>query len=504
MKQILLLIAVITGLALASCSKTTPDFAKSIPDDAIAVLSLDPMQIHTKGKLNSFEALKQKAKYEIWKMILEDPLSTGLMLNEYAHVFMTMEEEAPVFGVVAGMKSVEKFESTLNRIKEEATADFTEMEGYTYYRPDNEGVIAWNQEQMVVLSSPDSNEFEESYWTASLDWMFHPVKEESIVSLVDFKDYQGKLKDINLWLSAGDMQKIVEQFAKEKINELPVSLTNNYSHIYCDFADGAMYISGETNLSEEVQKNIDEVVVMNPSLNKDILKMAPGGDLLVALAVSMDLEKLQALMEKYAPSDLGGVGDKVENATGIPSKELLNAFTGEFTLAVNALEGEAMIPVELFIGFGVYSDEIQKQLMETVEGMVPVEEQGDFFVINIQGTEIYSGIVNDTWVITNVKGYKDEVSDGELDRSLLDSRFDDFADGSMGMYMNLDMESYPVMVQELLKQKPEQKKWIEQVTDPFDYFGISAGDQQSMMTLKTNKPGENSLYTILKITESGN
>ncbi|MFH0757300.1 MAG: DUF4836 family protein [Bacteroidota bacterium] len=502
MNRLLFIIAIIAGLSLASCSRNIPDYASSIPDNAVAVMTLHPMQIHTKGKLNSLESLKEKMSDEIWGQILEDPLSTGLMLDEYAYVFVKMEEEAPVIGFVAGMKDRTKFESIVDKIGHEIPDSTVIMEGYKYIRPDKAGIIAWNEKQLIILGSPDADEFDESYWKTSLDWMFNPVKEESIVSLVDFKDFQGKMKDLNLWLSTDDLKKVVEKFAKDKIGELPVNLTNNYTHMYCEFADGVLHISGETNFSEEVQKNLDEFLVMNPSLNKNVLKMAPGGDLLLAMSFSMDMRKLQALVEKFSPSQLGQVGDKVEEATGIPAKTLLDAFTGDFTLAVNGLEGENMIPLELFIGFGVNSDEIQKKLMETVQGMVPVEEQGDFFVINVQGTEIYSGIINDTWVITNMKGYKESVSGGSLDMSLLDSPFAEFSEGSMGMFVNLDLTSYPEMIQGLLDQKPEKKGWIEELLAPFDYFGMSAGDKKSLMTLKTNKPGENSLYTILKLTES--
>lgn len=140
--------------------------------------------------------------------------------------------------------------------------------------------------------------------------------------------------------------------------------------------------------------------------------------------------------------------------------------------------------------------------MESVQGMVPVDKQGDFFVINVQGNEIYSGIIDDMWVITNTKGYKDEVDGGKLNKSLVDSRFNDFADGSMGMYVNLDLASYPGMVKGLLEQKPEQKKWIEKITDPFEYLGISASNYQNFVTLKTNQPSENSLYTMLKLIEA--
>ena len=105
-------------------------------------------------------------------------------------------------------------------------------------------------------------------------------------------------------------------------------------------------------------------------------------------------------------------------------------------------------------------------------------------------------------MITNAKGYKDEVEDGKLDKSLVDSRFSDFDNGSMGMYVNLDLSSYPGMVQGLLEQKPEQKKWIEKITDSFEYLGASASNSQSYVTLKTNQPSENSLYTLLNLTES--
>ncbi len=228
--------------------------------------------------------------------------------------------------------------------------------------------------------------------------------------------------------------------------------------------------------------------------------MAPGGNLLLAVAVSMDLEKFQKLLEKIDLPQMDEAGGKLEEATGIPAETLMNAFTGEFTLALNAIEDE-MVPVELFIGFGVKSDEIQKLLMKQVGSMVPVEEQGDFFVINIQGNEVYSGIINNNWIITNMKGYKEKVKSGKLEVSLLDSRFADFSDKPMGLYLNLNMASYPEMAQALVDQSGDKKVLIEQLTGSLDYIGMSGGSNEGLITLKTNKPNENSLYTLLRIAE---
>ncbi len=124
--------------------------------------------------------------------------------------------------------------------------------------------------------------------------------------------------------------------------------------------------------------------------------------------------------------------------------------------------------------------------METVQGMAPVEEEGDFFIINIQGNEIYSGIVNDVLVVTNAKGYKDAVKDGHYENSLADSRFKDFSDGSLGIYANLNMEDYPVMLQEMLGQNQKLKMGVERFTDPFDYLGVSAGNYKNRMVVKTS------------------
>jgi len=501
MKRLLILLALAAGMILSSCSKKSPEFVNSIPDDAIAVASLHPMQLHTKSQINTFEKIKEKVKGEIWRQILDDPLSTGLMLDEYTYVFLIMEEEAPVIGVVSGMKDLEKFKTTLTKIDENISAESREMEGYTYIQPDKEGVIAWNEEQMIVLASPDNDEFEESYWTASLDKMFNPVKEESITSIVDFKDFQGKMKDLNLWVTSDKIMDLVKKLVKQEIPELPIALYNNYAQVFFDFDNGQVNINGETHFSEEVQKNVEEFLVMNPGLNEEMLKLAPGGNLLLAIAGSMDLGKVQKLVEKFAPPELDEMGGKVEEAIGVAPQEFLEAFTGDFTISINGIDGESMIPVELFLGFGVKNEIIQEKLLETVGQMVPIEEEGDFFIINIQGNEIYSGIIDNMWVITNAKGYKATLTEGGLEKSLLDSRFSDFAGESLGLYLNLDLESYPSMLQGMLSQNPGQMKWVEHVTGSFDYLGLSAGNYKNTFLLKTSNASENSLYTLLKLTD---
>ncbi|MGW8316843.1 MAG: DUF4836 family protein [Bacteroidales bacterium] len=502
MKKYLLFIAIAAAVAITSCSKKTPAYVNSIPDEAVAVASLNPMQLRDKGKLNTIASLKEKVKDEIWGQILEDPLSTGLSLNDYVFVFAMMEEEGPVIGVVSGMKDTEKFENTLEQVKEGISSEFQETDHYKYIQPDEEGIISWNDEMMVVLASPDSDELSTEYYTGKLDWMYSPVKEESITSLVNFKEFLGKMKDLNFWVSSDDLREIIAAVAPKDMDiDLPVELYNNYAQIFIDFANGEMDINGETFFSEEVEKNVEEFLVMNPALNRDMLKLAPGENLLLAVSGSMDLEKLQKMISRFDPPQLDTLENRVESATGISGEQLMKAFTGDFAIAINSVEEEGMIPFEIFLGFGVNSKEIQDELMASVESMAPVNQEGDFFIINVQGNEIYSGILNDMWVITNSKGYKESVNAGSHQKSLINSRFNDFADGSMGMYLNLDLSSYPSMVRDLLSQNPEREHWIQQITDPFDYMGFSSSNYKSRFILKTNTPSENSLYTLVKLAD---
>ena len=71
----------------------------------------------------------------------------------------------------------------------------------------------------------------------------------------------------------------------------------------------------------------------------------------------------------------------------------------------------------------------------------------------------------------------------------------------MGMFLNLDISAYPSMVRSAFSQNPQQKKWLEYMTSSFEYLGISAGNYETRAILETSKPDENSLYTILKMTD---
>ena len=502
MKKNLIILAIFTGLILASCSKKAPDFVNTIPDHSVAVVSMHPRQIFDKGQISSLESMKEEIDHEFMRSLIENPKKSGIMLDEYAYIFVYLKNESPVIGFLAGMNDPGEFESMLKNLNEEEELEITKNNGISMTVIDNEVSIAWNQDKALLLGAPDMS-MSVDEWAEETNTLFHLSKENAITSLVNFKDFSGKMKDLNLWVASDqfmDFMKATDAM-KGMDFDFPLALQNNYAQVYCEFADGAVYVHSESQFSEEVSKNVEDFMVLKPEMNPDLLEIAPGGDLLLAMAGSIDVEKLQNTMDRYATKDMRGMGPQLEQMTGMGSDSIWKAFTGDFVIAINGAEEGGILPVEAFIGFGLKDETIQKNIMGTVQGMVPVEEEGDFFVIKSNGIELYSGLVKGVWVVTNARGYKDAIGDGGLEASLKDSRFSDYAGGSMAMYMNLDMTTYPAQLQAMVSQNPDQKEMLEAIASSFTSMGIEARQYESDMTLVTSKSDENSLYTIMQMTE---
>lgn len=502
MKKLHVLVILLAGLLAASCSKKTPEFVNTIPDNAFAVMSMHPKQIFDKGQISTFESIKKDIKDEFIRNLFDQPAESGILMTEYSYVFVYFIDDNPLICFVGGMANEGDFKKIVNKIQEEKGGEIVEKDGINLFYSDDDATLAWDSEQVLLIASTEK-QFSLEETQAEVSRLFNLEKENAITSLVDFNDFSANMKDLNIWFSSDEMRKMLEKMDQIKGVDInfPLDLHNNYAHIFFEFADGAMYVHSESHFSEEVAKNIEELMVTKPNINDDLLKITPGGDLLIALAVSMDLDKFQAIMKKMNTEEMPDIGGKIEEKIGIPAEDIWNALNGDFVLAINGTEDGGMIPVEALIGIGLKNDEIQKKLMGTVSGMADVQEEEDFFLINANGIEIYSGIVDDVWVISNAKGYKDAISGKGLDASLKDSKFMDYAGGGMGLYLNLDISTYPAPLQAMITQDEETAALLELMTESLVSFGVEASQYKGDATLITAKKDENSLYTIMKLAE---
>jgi hypothetical protein len=504
MKKIPHIIILIAAIFAASCSTKTPEIANSIPDDAFVVATFHPKKLYDKGQLATFEDVFSKIDNEVILGILKDPSKSGLAMDEYAYVFSYFEDDQIVIGASTIIKDSDQFASMLNELMdlEGENLEIIQSDAYSLFAPENEeGGMMWNEKQLIFLTTPD-NDKTTAEWEMALNTLFDLEKEEAVTSIVDFKDFNGKMKDMNVWLTGDQLQKFIEN--TDVLNgmdiELPMNLYNNYSQMFMDFDEGAMYMHSETHLSDDLTKAAETFMVAKDELNPELLEIAPGNDLIMAMAFSLELDKMVDMMKNFTPPEMDGLSDKVEETTGVPGKEILEALNGDFVMAINGAEEGSALPVEIFIGIGLDDESLQEKLMGTVDKMADVQKEGDFFMINVNGMELYSGIVGGVWVITNAAGYKDAIAGDGLEKTLNDSKFKEYSEGSMGMYLNLDLTTYPAALQAMMASggAPEM---LEMLTESLMYIGVQASNSANDLTLKTAKDDENSLYTILKMME---
>jgi hypothetical protein len=503
MKKIPVLIVVMALLVAASCSKKTSEIVKSIPDHAALVASLHPEQIYKKGEIGSMESITESISNEFFRNLVKDPLESGIDMSEYLYFFAYFIGDEIVLGMTADLNNQEKFTGMIEELNKKKYEEIIAHKGYSMLIPESsDGGIAWNDKQVILLLTPQSAMTTDD-WQTELVTLFEQDREQSINSVVNFRDFAGKMKDMNMWLASDDLKKILEKTKslKEMEFDLPVSLDNNYSQVFVEFADGAMMVNSEMHLSDDIKKATETFLLAKQNLNKDLLKMSPGNDLLMALAFSMETDRVVKLMKNFNPPQMEGMSDQVEKATGVPGKDILEALNGDFVLAINGAQDGASVPVEVLIGIGLDDESLQEKMMGSVGSMAQVEKEGDFFMIKAGGVELYSGIVEGIWVITNVPGYKDAITGKGLEKTLTDSKFKDYTGGSMGMYMNLDLTTYPASMQNMMAGGGAPKT-LELLTESFDYLGMEASNYENKMILKTANDEENSLYTLLRLVES--
>ena len=498
-----MLIVVMALLLTASCSKKTSEIVKSIPDHATLVASVHPDQIYSKGQIGSLESITESIRNEFIRSIVKDPLQSGINLSEYIYFFAYFIDDEPVLGMTADLKSQEKFTRMFENLNKKEDTEIISHKGFSMVTPEgSEAGVAWNEKQVILLTSSQKAMTTDD-WQSELVSLFEQERERSINSVMNFRNFAGKMKDVNMWLSGDDLKKIL---AKTKsLNkmefDLPVSLDNSYSQVFVEFTDGAMKVNSEMYPSDDIKKATETFLVAKENLNADLLKMSPGNNLLMALAFSVKTDKVVKLMKNFNPPQMEGMSDQIEKTTGVPGKDILEALSGDFVLAVNGAPEGATMPVEVLIGIGLDDETLQEKMMGSVGNMAQVEKEGDFFMIKAGGLELYSGIVKGIWVITNVPGYKDAIAGKGIKQTLSDSQFKEYAGGSMGMYMNLDLTTYPAALQSMMASGGAPKT-LELLTESFDYLGMEASNYENNMILKTSNDKENSLYTLLRLMES--
>lgn len=281
---------------------------------------------------------------------LEGPLNND-GVPKYAYVFMTVENE----------------DSTLQMF--EKMGFFFEKEKDLMVSYDMSMAVGFNENTVVMVSGNFGDDPKDKLLTA-------------------FNSFKNEEKDANVTailatttdiLLAGDLENLyktsnttlnnLEENDQAKINEM---VKDGHFFITVDFNKGNLTAKMDfSRVNDKMKAN----AIFKSKVANDVMKNIGPGEPIIAMAMSLDVEKLEKLMQEYSPGaeksfyrSMGPMGDMFASLTG---EKLSNIMNGDIGIMINntvnndtLMESKNITNSHLYLGLGK-NPQNMKDLIET-------------------------------------------------------------------------------------------------------------------------------------------
>ncbi len=502
----LLVLSVLASIILSSCSHSDKEVFRLVPYSSSFVGTVNPGQIIMKSGAKDIEYIRDLvASRPVFRQLLEDPSFSGLKADAYSAVFL-MGKDVKYLGVVLPVRDKNDFEKFLDILGKEYNTQFEKHKGNGFtYSMEGSNILAWNSKvvlHLTCLSGTDSVPVE----TKAAE-LFTLSDENSVLSDKDLSSFLGNQKDINVWMSSNQLSAITGQEAG-LLGELG-GLSNNYAHISLDFQDGAMVLSSNLFLNPDLKKNIAKYNFLDRNAGKELLKVLPGDNLILAANLCVDPEKILNIFKSLQNAGSENEG-KLEKETGKSKEELLATFSGRLAFAVNGritasenASGPAMPVVSAAVQLN--SDSIFRELVMHIRGSKPVESKDGYYIIKTEKYGVFAGVKNNVLLLTNSEpGMTEFISGGEVSNSILPLDISSsLTSDPLCLYMNLDLDSYSGEMNTYLKNKMDSRlaTGIEGLGHSLKSLTLNGGLERTVLRLDMKDKTRNSLYIFLKAGE---
>ncbi|MDR1172052.1 MAG: DUF4836 family protein [Bacteroidales bacterium] len=494
-----------TGLLLfGSCRKSVPPHLKAIPSDAAFVLTFKNKQLTGKSGLNNlkdcrfFQKMRDRMNIgdeEAQKMIdkfLENPKSSGLSLDQ-SYLFAVKQGEGFFGATVFEMDNATAFEASLKGIMQGNTEFHVEDKG-AYKIAQSDGVtMAWNRELLIAGSGKDCG-------TVNYDDFFARPQEKSIVSVIDFNDFNKHSYDIGFWASYDAITDLASPAAHVKKTEIWKELSDTYIHSYLCFENGEARLSSVMTPPSKVKDFFVKYPVFKKDFDNSLLRAFPDKSYL-AYKLSLNVpEYIQMVREVSKQMDAGSPIDRMMLKNPV-ANTIINGLGGDMILSVYDFARSAL-PVPLSgLTFTVKSkDDFDKMLAMVPQEMV--KQDGEHYVVSTGMTvSVYFAYRDNKVYVTDDVDAMAAFTGKGFDRHMTVSSLGKSLEKSLCLfYINLDADSYPESVRSLLQSglggiADESLKFLK----PYRDFSLSIDhDYELVFSLRFKDTGQNSLKQILK------
>lgn len=356
MRNLLFLAAV--ALFFSACN-STPDHARYIPGDAMAVVGVNFKKLGRDiawSKIvgsDILDELERKAKEGgSQNNAAEDLQNAGLQTSGTAYLYVKHNALSGNRAVaIIPLKDRAKWAAYVKKTFPQAAVS-TAAEKRSEARLSEDLFAGWSDDVLMLMnttkkSSPEemaaitdttfsmpmpgeSSRMDNAQMSAEMQTAFAQKKETSIVGNKRFKRLDGEGHDVSLWVNyeglmndmAGTGAGMMAMYANlYKGTALAAGFDFEKGHI----AGEARYYVSEA-LKEAVQKMDGDAV------DKDLLDRVPAQNLNALFALNLSPESMRAMLEKM---NLLGIANLALAAQGFSVEDILESFEGDMVVALN-------------------------------------------------------------------------------------------------------------------------------------------------------------------------
>lgn len=329
-----------------SCSKPSEN-SRYIPKDAIGVLSINTVELVKKGlwsALSGSPMLKEITSKAGGDSTSFDIEKTGI---DIATVFAYAMPDQRLAGksrfmVIIPLKDVAKFQAY---VKEKYPQAKIETKGDLTIAVLNETMtVGWDKKNAIgAVASPKTEWSDDGQPIAAADntailteeiqKTFALKEDQSLAANGKFTDLQKAGHDIGFWLN---YESLANSMPQEQIGTAGAIMASQKKLLKDAFIGGGVdfekgKITGDATYYFNSSMKAIADAMESKSVNNDLLKRVPGSQMNLMMSYHFNPQGIKALIDTMGVGPLANAGLK---EFGLTVDDILNAFTGDFLLAV--------------------------------------------------------------------------------------------------------------------------------------------------------------------------
>lgn len=541
-------VLLIAAILFSACSKPADQYMNSLPKDAGIVLTYDLKSIATKGEFNKipdskmFAMLQKEMKKEDPKVaetvqeLIKNPLVTGIDLTK--DVFVFLPNDFGYVGVLAKLGKEgewDKYLENLNK-KAEGSIKVNKEEKLSTIAQENV-VVAWDGAKIMVLAGIHMQDP-----MPKMKELMAQKAEASLNENADFAEFMKGKKDVSYWIDLAVVEGLFKNLKELSHNpmmsqqmDIPFDkfppMAGSYMHLYADYAKGEIVGASKFNPSKEYLEKINPQEIYKDGISDAMLNMIPKDKALAIFAAAMNFNKMTDYFKGFIPEDAMAQMKMGLQQVGLTEDNVFNFFDGEILFTFNGLKTVPVTrpqfdfetntektvtvdqPIPMFtLNFTVNDDALYKKAVEMLIPMagqmgVKIEKKGSFYAVDLEGVNVYIGMKDKVFLVTNCDAVFEGAEKGFGDASLAATEHGKMMKSNPSyMYINLNFASYPDAIKNAIYSIEEgAKPMIDKVMgilDPLENITtVSRKDGTGTMKISFKNKDENALVTIFKMVD---